>query len=158
MKQNLSIGIISIETRKIVSWQIMTIANKYGDKMHLKEEKNRQWFDVLRFEEDESNIYQRYNIETAVYVGYLCTQRGFRGNGLGYKIMQASIKFLKNLGLEGYVIFGEGSAKPSQRIFEKCGFEAIFLLLYSDYKVNGKVIFKHTGEETNSKLYARTIL
>ena len=71
--------------------------------------------------------------------------------------MQASIKFLKNLGFEGGVVFGEGSAKQSQRIFEKCGFEAIFQLLFSDYKVNGEAIFSKAGDGAITKLYARII-
>ena len=135
----------------------MSIATENDEKACLKEEKNQQWFDSLRFEEEESHIYQRYSIENAVYVMCLCTHRAFRGRGLGYKMMQASIKFLKNLGFEGGVVFGEGSAKQSQRIFEKCGFEAIFQLLFSDYKVNGEAIFSKAGDGALAKLYARII-
>ena len=148
---------MSTETRKIVACQIMSIANKNDEKPCLEEEKNQQWFDILHFEEDESNIYQRYDVENAIYVTCLCTHRGFRGHGLGYKIMQASTMYLKYLGFEGGVMFGEGSAKHSQRIFEKCGFETIFQLLYSDYKVNGEIIFSNTGEEATAKLYAKII-
>ena len=124
---------------------------------HFEEEKNQQWFDILRFEEKESGIYQRYGIVNAVYITCLCTHRAFRSRGLGYKIIQASIRYLKNLGFEGRVVFGEGSAKQSQKIAEKCGFEVIFQLLYSDYKVNGEVIFSKAGDGAIAKLSARII-
>ena len=156
MKQSLSVAIASLETGKVVSWFIVTVVGK-SDKMNVEEEKIRDWFSIIGHAEEESNVFRRYTVEEAIYFAYLCTGRGFRGYGLGTKVMEATINLLKNLGLEDSVIFGEGSLKTSQRVFEKCGFEPIYEILYSDFKVNGETVFKSTGGDTTYKLYSQVV-
>ena len=156
MKQGLSVAIASLETGKVVSWLIVTVVGKF-DKIYVEEEKNRDWFSIIGHAEEESNIFQKYTVEEAIYFAYLCTRRGFRGNGLGTKVMEATINLLKNLGLEDSIIFGEGSSKSSQRVFEKCGFEPIYEILYSDFKVNEETVFKNTGGDTTYKLYTQMV-
>jgi hypothetical protein len=43
-------------------------------------------------------------------------------------------------------IKGEGTSNYSQRIFEKFDFEAIHTMKYDEYKIDGEIVFKNTGD------------
>ena len=110
MKQSLPVAIASLETGKVVSWLIVMVVGKI-DKIYVEEEKIRDWFSIIGHAEEESNVFQRYTIEEAMYFAYLYAGRSFRGNGLDTKVMEATKNLLNNLGLEDSCVLRKGIIK-----------------------------------------------
>jgi hypothetical protein len=52
-------------------------------------------------------------------------------------------------------IKGEGTSNYSQRIFEKFDFEAIHTMKYDEYKIDGEIVFKNTGDNESTKCYVK---
>jgi hypothetical protein len=61
-------------------------------------------------------------------------------------VLSAGLMFCKEIGFDTVCIKGEGTSNYSQRIYEKFNFETIHTFKYDEYKINGEVVFKNTGE------------
>jgi hypothetical protein len=71
--------------------------------------------------------------------------------------MQATLLFCKELGLSPVCIKGEGTSNYSQKIFEKFGFETIHTMKYDEYKIDGEIVFKNTGDIESTKCYVKQL-
>ena len=67
--------------------------------------------------------------------------------------MRAAVYFIFNLGLGHVAIKAGGSSNFSKRVFEKLGFEKLSEIVYSEFKIDGKVVIKNTGEHKSEIRY-----
>ena len=161
LEQHLSIGLVT-KTGDIIGGRMSIINTKPKDKLeidteNLKSEAWRKFVDMAYHLENLSNIYDHYNVEELIHFFKLGVHKDFRGRGLGMKLMKATLAFIKNLDIGPLVIRGEASSNYSQHIYEKLGFDILAEVVYADYKVNGVVVVKNTGEHKSEKAYGLVI-
>ena len=135
----------------------MVITDK-NSKVNAHARKNRTWYRFIENTENKYNIYQHYNVEDAIEFAYLFTNKEFRRRGFASMITAAAVCFIKNLGISGIVLYGIGSWKSSQWVFEKHGFNTLAEIIYADYRDDGEAVCKNMLENRSAKFYAQVIL
>ena len=159
LRHNLSVVLVSSESGEIIAGQVVTIGSKYErfDKTKYHHDLGIA-FDVPTNHLDSlCSIYCYYNVEEIVHLWQLAVQKDHRRKGIGMKVIKAVKEFVKNFDIGPVVLRVEGSSSYSQRIFEKLGFSMLAQVCYSDYKVEGKVIFANTGEHASLRLYGLVV-
>ena len=159
LSENLSVLLISNTTDEIIACRTMAIA-KRNEAADGSKTENIKWvkiMDFLRHRYHEMDVFKRFNVDTAVAFIALATHRDHRAQGIASKLMQATLLFCKELGLSPVCIKGEGTSNYSQRIFEKFDFEAIHTMKYDEYKIDGEIVFKNTGDNESTKCYVKQL-
>ncbi|VDI12670.1 Hypothetical predicted protein [Mytilus galloprovincialis] len=158
-RENLSVLMISDITGEIIATRSMCLARK-GEKADWSKSKNRNWIIIMDFlghKYNEMDFFKRYNADIVVAFVALATHKDHIAQGIASKVMKATLLFCKELGLSPVCIKGEVTSKYSQKIYEKFGFETIHTLLYDEYKVDGEIEFKNTGENKSTKCYVKQL-
>ncbi|CAG2200349.1 unnamed protein product [Mytilus edulis] len=158
-RENLSVLLISDITGEIIATRSMCLARK-GEKADWSKSKNRNWIIIMDFlghKYDEMDVFKRYNADIVVAFVALATHKDHRAQGIASKVMKATLLFCKELGLSPVCIKGEGTSNYSQKIYEKFGFETIHTLPYDDYKKDGEIVFRNTGENKSTKCYVKQL-
>ena len=159
-RENLSVLLISNSTDEIIAVRLSHTTEKEGNSELKKKVKNKKFVTMLTFlthKDEESNPFDKYGVDKAVYFVMLGVDRRYRRRGIGTKIMDAAIKFYSEIGIEPVVIKGEGTSNFSKRIYEKFGFETLHEFPYEDYKIDGEIVFNNTGEHKSCKIFAKII-
>ena len=160
LSQNLSVILVSNVTGEIIAGRSMRVARRtdVADWSDLKNEKMAAIMTFLGHKYiNGANVFKRFKVDTAVEFVALGTHRNYRGQGLATKVMAATIEFCKELGLNPVCIKGEATSLYSQRIYEKFGFEVLHTVRFQDYKVNGEVVFRDTGDVEEVKCYVKQL-
>jgi ribosomal protein S18 acetylase RimI-like enzyme len=152
---NLSIILISDKTGEIIACRTIVIGKKGVsiDLSQINNEKTVKIVEFVRYKRDEMDVYKRFNVDTAIDFVALGTHRDYRRQGIATKMFQAGLMFCKEIGFDTVCIKGEGTSNYSQRIYEKFNFETIHTFKYDEYKIDGEVVFKNTGEHKAMKVY-----
>ena len=161
LRENLSILLVSNNSDEIIAGRLSTIAKKNEHSDTMKNLKNPKLFTLYTFsthKDEELNAFDKYEVDKAVNFLILAVDRRYRRKGIATKIMDAAMKFYSEIGMERVVIKGEATSNFSKRIYEKFGFETLHEFHYEDYKVDGEVVFKKTGEHKSSKIFAKMVL
>ncbi|CAC5381610.1 unnamed protein product [Mytilus coruscus] len=159
LRENLSVLLISDSTGEIIACRSMSLAKK-GEKADWSKSKNRKFVTIMDFlghRYDAMDVFKRYNADIAVSFFALATHRDHRAQGIASKLMKATLLFCKELGLNPVFIKGEGTSNYSQKIYGKFGFETIHTLPYDEYKIDGEIVFKNTGENKSTKCYVKQL-
>ena len=160
LKDNMSLGLVSKATGDLVGFRIMSIINKSEhevDTSDVKSEKFKIIEDFLIYLAGLNNVFEHYGVEDVVHFFGIGVHRDWREKGVGSKLMKAAITLVTNLDVGPVVITGEGSSNYSKRIFEKFGFDILAEVAFSDYKVNGEVVFQNLGEHKCERLYGKIV-
>ncbi|XP_052818383.1 arylalkylamine N-acetyltransferase 1-like [Mya arenaria] len=154
-KQGLSVMMVDPESGDVMGIRSVRTMFK-GDAFDLasiKDAAMRKEFEFIEAMNMEVNVFETYGIDELIQFLGLGVSAKYRRRGFGATLMQAGVKLASNLGIEPIYIKGEGSSNYSQRIYEKLGFKTLFTKKFEDYKVDGEVVFKNTGEHKNTKGY-----
>ena len=76
--------------------------------------------------------------------------------GIGLELMQAALFFISGLNIGPYVVRGN-CTNYSKRIYEKCDFDTLGEIKFADYRENGEVVVKDTGEHKSFKMFGKII-
>jgi ribosomal protein S18 acetylase RimI-like enzyme len=159
-KDNLSLLLVSDVTKQIIGVRTIKIIEAGGNTLNLdsiEDERIRKVLTFLRHKQSEMDVYKYYGVDIAVNFINLGIHRDFRNRGLGSILMKAAMLYVKDIGLDPVCITGEGTSNYSQKIYEKFGFEVMHCVNYEDYKVDGEVVFKNTGDNKSCKFYAKKL-
>lgn len=155
LTENLSICMIHKPTKEMMGTRLISSMRKLDppfDTSTIKEDRLRALYQFLCHKDMELNICHRYGIDEAVHFYTLGVHQNYRRRGLGSKLLRAAVAMAKQLGFKG--IKGEGTSNFTQRIYEKEGFETLFVMPYDSYLTpSGKTIREGSGEHTATKVY-----
>ena len=159
LQDDLSVLLISDKSNEIIGVRIIGLAER-GNRFDSSQYKNEKFIAINRFlshKSDEMDVFQRFDVDIAVHFLALCVHKDFRGQGAASKLMKAALAFSKELGIDPVCVTGEGTSASSQRIYDKFGFETLHTVLYSDYRMNGEVVFTNTGDNLSTKIYVKKL-
>ena len=161
--ENMSLILVSDTTDEIIAVRVNKISKKVEQTNELHNEdkpvsEGRKKLDQLG-EAIKSlvNVYEHYNVDEVVELMSLAVHKDYRRRGIGLKIMKATLALIKNLDLGGVIVKGEGSGNYVNKIFANAGFDFLGEIVYKDFKVNGKVVFKEMGEHRSTRVFAKFI-
>ena len=160
LRETLSVLLVSNTTDVIIAARISNISEKDVDSDAMKNLKNTKLVTIFNFltqKDKELNAYDKYRVDKVVHFVMLGVDRRYRRRGIATKIMNAAITFYAEIGIEPVVVKGEGTSDFSKRIYEKFGFETLHEFPYVDYKIDGEVVFKNTGEHKSCKIFSKMI-
>ena len=155
LQQNLSIALVSRDTREMIGGRVIKIARKHDqqDKSVTKSEQLRKFLSVFDELDRKCNIFEHYQVDEVLYFYGFVVHKDYRHRGIGEKLMRAALYFIRNLQLGGVVIKAGGSSNYSKRVFEKLGFEKLSELVYAEFKRGGKVVIANTAEHKSEIRY-----
>ncbi|XP_049883919.1 uncharacterized protein LOC126379259 isoform X2 [Pectinophora gossypiella] len=96
---------------------------------------SKQLFAVLMKAESLVDVYQHYGVDAYLSSSGLTVRPEYRGQNIGARLMEARKPLCKALGLN--VVVTVFTAKTSQVLAAKCGFELLACLPYKDMKQYG---------------------
>ncbi|KAH3771363.1 arylalkylamine N-acetyltransferase-like 2 [Dreissena polymorpha] len=104
--------------------------------------------------EEKANIFERFQVDEAIQFFGMCVRRDKRRRGIGTKLVEFSIQFVKNLGIRPICIRGEPTSKFSIRIYEKSGLRHVVTMDYAGYQKDGRPVMKTVPGEDVCCVYA----
>lgn len=159
-KDNLSLLLISDISKEIIGVRTMKVESSKEQGMYTREIQSKTLQTIWTFlshKDAEMNVYKYYDVDCAVHFVNLGIHKDFRNRGLASLLMKAALQFVRNIGLDPVCITGEGTSNYSQRIYERFEFEVLHTVKYEDYKVDGEVVFKNTGDNKTCKFYVKKL-
>ena len=78
-------------------------------------------------------------------------------NELGLKLMQTALVFISGFNIGHCVVRGNCTSNYSKCIYEKCHFNTLGEIKFEDYRGNGEVVVKNTGERKSFKMIGKII-
>ena len=157
---NMTIVLVSSKTREIIGQRVISTMSMYDeidvDKVQVPANKI-----FMQFYVDASNtcdFWKQYDVDEGFNFFGLSVHREYRRKGIGMKLMQAALLFIKNMNLgRSFLVKGLGDSNFSKRIFEHTGFECLGEIMFEDYKVDGEQVIANTGEHKSVKLYCQMV-
>lgn len=159
-KDNLSLLLISDKANKIIGARTIKVEASEGQPLNLNNIQNKKVckaITFLRHKNAEMDVYKYFGVDCAVHFINLVIHKEFRQKGLASTLMKAALLFVKDIGLEPVCINGEGTSNSSQKIYEKFDFELLHTVNYEDYKVDGEIVLKDTGDNKTCKFYVKKL-
>ena len=159
LQQNLSIALVSSKTQEIIGGRIIKVNNR-EDKLAIgtfQSEGMKQFAYISTEADKRCNIFDYYNVDEVLYFYGLTVHRGYRRRGIGERLMRAALFFIRCLDLGTVIIKGGGTSTFSQRLFEKLGFEKLSEVVYSEFKLDGKVVITNSGEHKSEIRYGMSV-
>lgn len=121
--------------------------------------KDKKWSEILyllAYLEHQANIYERYNVDRALYVHAISVHSQSRGQSIGLKMMEKCMENGKNLGYS--LLSADCTSVYSIRLAEKLQMDCVSVLAYEDYKDdNGKQLFQPPLPHTHIKTFAKIL-
>lgn len=155
LKENISICMIRKATDEMMGIVLTCSVRKsdpHFNPLQTNDAKLRALRQFFCHKDQEWNFCRRYEIDEAVHLHTLCVHQNYRRRGLGSNLLRATVVMAKELQFKG--IKADGTSSFSQRIFEKTGFETLFVMPYESYITpSGKAIQEGSGEHTATKVY-----
>lgn len=112
--------------------------------------------DILSSLEHQFNIFDKYpNVNAFLDVCILTTQADYRGFGLAAKLMERTMEYMRNNQLE--IILVLCTSHYSARVCEKLHFNNVYRLPYTDYKVNGEIVYAPAKPHEAAQIYLKEI-
>ena len=160
LKNDTSLALISSQTGEIIGQRVLQIGSK-NDKIdveNFKIEANRKLIKLFDYKNKlYFDIWENYGVHEAFELFGLSVHKGYRHKGIGLKIMQAAMLFIKSMNLGPVLVKGDCSSNFSQHIYERLDFDCLGKIKYEDYKVDGEQVITNTGEHKYLKVYGKMI-
>jgi len=112
-------------------------------------------FTFLDYMKSHINIEKEYKVNTWGDVEFLVCRSDTRVPGLGTELTRRAVEIMEQRGVK--VITAHASSHFSGKIFQKVGFQEVFCQAYSDYKVEGGIVFPTSEPHTHARLYVRDL-
>ena len=156
LKKYLSVMAVSDDTNEVMGIRVCGVRKKSdsGDLSEVSDEPLRSLFTFLAHKDGEIDFFNRYGVSEQFHFLSLSVHEKYRRRGLGGILLATCIELARELGFK--VIKGEGTSAFSQRIYEKHGFETVYVLPYEEYKYKDKPVKEGTGIHKCTKIYALT--
>ena len=160
LQQNLSIALVSMDTDKIIGIRIIRVS-KRGNMVDPNEETSEPVRKLLRFvafyNENLCDVFQHYDVDEVFSLFQLTVHRDYRQRGIGLKLLQAALVFISGLNIGPCVVRGNCTSNYSKQIYERCGFDTLGEIKFEDYRDNGVVVVKDTGEHKSFKMFGQVL-
>ena len=159
LKQNMSIALISSKTGEIVGQRVIRIAAKEDmvDIEKFKAEANRKIMTLLKYKNHNFDLWEHYGVQEAFEFFGLAVHKEYRRKGIGMKLMQAAILFIKSMDLGPVLVKGDCDSNYSKCIYERLNFDCLGEIKFEDYKVNGEQVVTNTGEHKSVKINGKML-
>ena len=155
LKENVSVMAVSDDTNEIMGIRVCGVRKKTDSTSNdgMEDEPLRSLFEFLDHKSAEIDFFNKYGVNEQFHFLSLAVNANYRRRGLGNILLGTCAALANELGFKA--IKGEGTSNFSQRIYEKQGFETVFVLPYDQYKYKGKYLSEGTGIHTCTKIYAK---
>ena len=158
--QNMTIVLVSTKTREIIGQRVFSIASKQ-DEINADDFKvpaNRKFVKLCEDINNLCDVWSRYGVDEAFDLFGISVHKEHRHKGIGLKLMQAALLFIKSMNLGRPVLVkGAGDSNYSKRIFERTGFECLGEIVFDDYIVDGEQVLTNMGEHKSIKVYCQMV-
>ncbi|XP_046975814.1 uncharacterized protein LOC124541925 [Vanessa cardui] len=126
------------EPKELVGFNILTIYCKDDEKEDFDKVKGEQWRKILKVLTQAENlvdVYSKYGVDTYLSSSGLTVLPGHRGQNIGARLIEAREALCKEYGIKAAcTVF---TAKTSQILAAKCGYEVLATLQYSEMLKEG---------------------
>ena len=160
LRKHMSLALVSAQTGEIVGLRALHIGSK-DDKFDIKDFKNEANRKMIAFVEYKNSLYSQiweiYGVDEAIEFFGLSVHKEYRQRGIGLKLMQAVLLFLKSMKLGSVLTKGDCSSNFSKRVYERLDFDCLGEIKFEDYKVDGKQVITNTGKHKSLKIYGKMI-
>lgn len=120
---------------------------------------NKKWTEILRLLghlEQNSNVYERYNVDKALHIHVMGVDPQMRGKAIGKKLMKKCMEIGKNLQFPMVTL--DCTSIYSIKIAEYLEMDCVGVLAYTDYKdIDGRQIFCPPLPHTHVKTFAKRL-
>ena len=151
LRQNISVMIVH-ET----NGEVMTLLTNQVEQKGETHGSGMVW-DYVHACENKANVFGYFNVDEAVQLFSLVTNRKYRQRGLGTKVVQASLAMIRNFGVGKVCVKGEGSSLYTQKIFEKVGMQCLYTGFYCEHEIDGKKVLDGTAIHDSIKMYGMMV-
>ena len=159
LQQNMSIALISARTGEIIGQRVIHIGSKH-DKIDMEQyqvQANRKFIKLYEEALKYVDLWKHYDVDEAFEFFGLSVHKEYRRMGIGIKLMQAAILFIKSMNLGLVLAKGLCDSNYSKRIYERLDFDCLGEIKFEDYKVNGEQVVTNIGEHKSLKIYGKII-
>ena len=155
----LSIMILDQSGAEVMGMRTIRIARQMEryEVEKLSDEKLKVLFGFMQYCDDKTNFYDHFNTDIALHFMGLCVAKKYRGRGLGTKLTEIALEFIRNLEIDPVYVKVESSSVFAQKIFEKLNFEKLYEQNYKEYLVDSKVVFEDMGDHKSMVCYGKKI-
>lgn len=157
--QNMTIVLVATKTREIIGQRVISTMS-INDKIELDQIQvpaNNKFLKLYDTINKSCDFWKHYNVEEAFHFFGLSVHREYRRKGIGTKLMQAALLFIKSMNLGPVLVKALGDSIYSHRIFERTEFDCLGEIMYDDYKNDGEQVVTNTGEHKSIKLFCKMI-
>lgn len=85
----------------------------------------------------------------------LTTKANYRGLGIAANLLKRTMEYMRNNQLK--IILVVCTSHYSARVCDKLGFSNVYRLPYTDYKVNGEIVFQPAKPHEAAQIYLKEI-
>lgn len=156
-------SIVAIDTDNQIIGVKLAGPAKPGDAEEMLNEaklcKDKKWSEILNllaYVEIQANVFERYNVDRALYMQIISVHSKFRGKSIALKMTEKCMDIGRKLGyqLAKCICTSIYAAQFSEKLQMDCVYE----LAYKDYKDNsGKQVFHPPSPHTHIKAYAQRL-
>ena len=159
IKENISIALVSSTTDKIIGLRLIGIEKKDDvfEPNECKLESMKRFLHFINYLASLFDLFNHFDVDEVFTLFGLSVHIDHRHKGLGHKLMQAALIFIKSLNVGPVVVKGDCSSSFSRRIYEKTGFELLREVPYTEYKIDGEIAIKNTGQHNYMTRFAKTV-
>ncbi|XP_050358631.1 uncharacterized protein LOC126778920 [Nymphalis io] len=126
------------EPKELVAFNILTVYRIDDEKEDIEKVKGEQWKKILKTltrAEGLVDVFSKYEVDTYLSSSGLTVLPGHRGQNIGARVIEAREQLCKAYGIKAAcTVF---TAKTSQILAAKCGYEVLATLQYSDMLKEG---------------------
>ncbi|XP_044749262.1 arylalkylamine N-acetyltransferase 1-like isoform X2 [Coccinella septempunctata] len=143
---------------KLVAFSMNGIVGKDdpNEKSYVDSPKFQMILDFLLYNTVQCDIFGKYpDIDKAMTVKILSVDPCMRGRGVATKLVDETRRIAIDKGCK--LMYVECTSHFSAQIMKRLGFEKIYSLKYSDYKVDGKVIFNPKQPHEEYTVYVQKL-
>lgn len=103
-----------------------------------------------------AKVFEKYNVDKAMYSSALVVDEKYRGKGLGKKLYEENMKLAKSLGYPIYVC--DCTSAFSAKACANLGFTEIFEIVFKDYQdENGKPVLHPDSPHDRAVVYIKIL-
>lgn len=152
---NMSLLMLDQSGSEVMGMRTIRIARELErfDADRLSDDKLKKLFDFMQYCDDQAHFFKHFNTDVAVHFLGLGVSEKYRGRGIGTKLVEIALEFVRNLEIDPIYVKAEGSSNFSKKIFEKLKFEKLYEQNYEDYVVNGKTVIGNTKDHKSMICY-----
>ena len=154
-RYQVSFMVVNKINKEVMGIRITRIEKRDENKKieQIKDPAFEKYVRFMNYADHKVNFFDKYPEKECFYFFGLGVDEKYRNQGLAEKMMKLALRFLSNLGVNNIAIKGEGSSNFSKRVYEKCGFETLYDLPFTEYKLEDIQVVQYEGIHKSMKGY-----